>query len=103
MQLILNKIGPKAGRFRLQIEPPPVLRSSRHRPTTVFGGAMRTRVTALSAVVVTAAGLASPATLAQTTAGAAPAADPYVVPRTSWGDPDLQGIWDHRPITPLER
>ena len=27
----------------------------------------------------------------------------WVVPRTSWGDPDLQGIWDQRTITPLER
>ena len=24
-------------------------------------------------------------------------------PRTSWGDPDLQGVWDFRTITPLER
>ena len=24
-------------------------------------------------------------------------------PRTSWGDPDLQGVWDYRTITPLER
>ena len=24
-------------------------------------------------------------------------------PRTSWGDPDLQGIWDYRTLTPLER
>ena len=24
-------------------------------------------------------------------------------PRTRWGDPDLQGIWDFRTITPLER
>ena len=24
-------------------------------------------------------------------------------PRTSWGDPDLGGIWDYRTITPLER
>jgi len=23
--------------------------------------------------------------------------------RTSWGDPDLQGVWDYRTITPLER
>ena len=23
--------------------------------------------------------------------------------RTSWGDPDLQGIWDYRTLTPLER
>src|SRR5580765_3908399 len=24
-------------------------------------------------------------------------------PRTPWGHPDLQGIWDYRTITPLER
>ena len=24
-------------------------------------------------------------------------------PRTPWGHPDLQGIWDFRTITPLER
>ncbi len=24
-------------------------------------------------------------------------------PRTPWGDPDLQGVWDNRTITPLER
>ena len=34
--------------------------------------------------------------------GAAPA-EPYVSPRTSWGDPDLQGVWDYRTITPMER
>jgi hypothetical protein len=27
----------------------------------------------------------------------------YSAPRTSWGDPDLQGVWDYRTITPLER
>ena len=81
----------------------PVLRSSEQRPTIFFGGTMRTRVTALSAVVVTAAGLASSAAVAQTAAAAAPAAEPFTVPRTSWGDPDLQGVWDYRTITPLER
>ena len=24
-------------------------------------------------------------------------------PRTSWGPPDLQGVWDFRTLTPLER
>ena len=24
-------------------------------------------------------------------------------PRTAWGDPDLQGVWDFRTLTPLER
>ena len=25
------------------------------------------------------------------------------VPRTSWGAPDLQGVWDFRSLTPMER
>ena len=33
----------------------------------------------------------------------APAATQTAVPRTSWGDPDLQGNWDFSTITPLER
>ena len=33
---------------------------------------------------------------------AAPAAD-WTPPRTPWGAPDLQGIWDTRTATPLER
>ena len=24
-------------------------------------------------------------------------------PRTPWGQPDLQGVWDFRTITPIER
>ena len=31
------------------------------------------------------------------------AVDASGLPRTSWGDPDLRGIWDFRTITPLER
>jgi hypothetical protein len=34
---------------------------------------------------------------------ATPAAAPAKAPRTAWGKPDLQGIWDFRTITPLER
>src|SRR5437588_12534931 len=34
---------------------------------------------------------------------AAPAAAPGKAPRTAWGKPDLEGIWDFRTITPLER
>src|SRR5215470_13966904 len=30
-------------------------------------------------------------------------ARPWTSPRTPWGHPDLQGIWDYRTITPLER
>src|SRR5256885_9840099 len=28
---------------------------------------------------------------------------PWMPPRTPWGHPDLQGVWDYRTITPLER
>jgi len=31
------------------------------------------------------------------------AVKPWKSPRTPWGDPDFQGIWDYRTITPLER
>ena len=34
---------------------------------------------------------------------AAPATAQTTVPRTAWGQPDLQGIWDFRTITPLQR
>jgi hypothetical protein len=32
-----------------------------------------------------------------------PAAKTYTAPRTSWGHPDLQGIWNNGTTTPLER
>ncbi len=41
------------------------------------------------------------AVIAVVTLAAAPAA--AQMPRTPWGAPDLQGIWDFRTITPLER
>jgi hypothetical protein len=31
------------------------------------------------------------------------AADDYVVPRTEWGQPDLQGVWNFSSDTPMER
>jgi len=64
---------------------------------------MRTRVLAVSMGLLTTGGLAPLAGSAQTAASAAPAAEPYTVPRTSWGDPNLEGVWDYRTITPLER
>ena len=50
---------------------------------------------------------ASPAILALIVLAALPspqakAADPQP-PRTSWGQPDLRGVWDYRTITPLQR
>jgi hypothetical protein len=36
-------------------------------------------------------------------AAKAPPGKTWTSPRTAWGDPDLQGIWDFRTLTPLER
>ena len=48
-------------------------------------------------VVVVAASMVTPvAGLAQTTGDAD-------APRTAWGAPDLQGVWDFRTLTPFER
>ena len=38
-----------------------------------------------------------------TEAVAQPAVAPPALPQTPWGDPDLQGIWDYRTMTPLQR
>jgi hypothetical protein len=47
--------------------------------------------------------MASPA-LAQTEAAKAPSAQKaYSVPKTEWGQPDLQGVWGNNAATPLER
>ena len=35
--------------------------------------------------------------------GAEPATAQGDAPRTAWGQPDLQGVWDFRSITPMER
>ena len=51
----------------------------------------------LSAVIAMAVLAAVPA------AGQAQAENSYTVSRTAWGDPDLQGSWENRTPTPLER
>ena len=51
------------------------------------------RYSLVSLIVLAAAAVPSPQ---------ASAADP-APPRTSWGQPDLRGIWDFRTITPLQR
>src|SRR5262245_38993058 len=75
-------------------------------------GSMSTRVVALAVVLFAGVWLAAARLTPQRpveTASAvedttAAAQDPTsAVPRTSWGDPDLQGVWDYRTITPLER
>jgi hypothetical protein len=52
--------------------------------------------------------VATPAAFAQDgpkkpSAKAAGVANHWVAPRTSWGDPDIQGIWNNSTITELER
>ena len=52
------------------------------------------------AVAIAVGALATPSAQAQPqTAGT----DGATVPRTPWGDPDLQGLWNNFTITPLER
>jgi hypothetical protein len=64
---------------------------------------MRRRVLGLAAIaLVCTAGLVAQAQTRTTAAGSTTAAKPKVQ-RTPWGDPDLQGTWDYRTITPLER
>jgi hypothetical protein len=57
---------------------------------------MKSRLFALAVLAVTAAVL--PAIVSAQAQRAAAS-----VPKTPWGDPDLQGTWDYRTITPLER
>jgi hypothetical protein len=63
---------------------------------------MGTRATALASLMAVA-GVASTVASAQTSAGKPAAPPPFNQARTSWGDPNLQGVWDYRTITPMER
>ena len=44
-----------------------------------------------------------PARASNAAARPSPAARKFSTPRTPWGDPDLEGVWDYKTITPLER
>ena len=50
---------------------------------------------AIGVVAVLIAALGGAPALAQPSGGE--------LPRTAWGDPDLQGVWDFRSLTPMER
>jgi hypothetical protein len=64
---------------------------------------VRARIVILAALLVTAT-IAAERLVAQTgTAGNGARAVTAASPRTPWGHPDLQGTWDYRTITPLER
>jgi hypothetical protein len=62
---------------------------------------MRNRIQVLAVALLAAAVVGPSALQAQTAASAAPAT--AAAAHTSWGDPDLQGVWDYRTITPMER
>jgi len=57
----------------------------------------------LTVVVAAAAGAAVSIAVSRMPIAAAADKPSFKVPRTSWGDPNLEGIWDYRTITPLER
>ena len=62
---------------------------------------MKLRLAILGGVLAGAAAVSMHAQSAPAAKAAAPA-KPYAA-RTPWGDPDLQGVWDYKTITPLER
>jgi len=71
---------------------------------------MRYGSLALAGALSVVLALAFPAAIqvaAQTKATPAPAAAPaktaYVPPRTPWGDPDLQGVYDYQSLVPMQR
>ena len=57
---------------------------------------MRHRHLAIALSVIAVVALAPLVAAAQST-------DQTAAPRTSWGAPDLGGVWDFRTTTPLER
>jgi hypothetical protein len=61
----------------------------------------RRSLTALATLAAVVLLVSAPAT-AQTPPSGAKSAS-YKQPRTSWGDPDMQGIWNNVTATPLER
>ena len=65
------------------------------------------RTSVLLAVTLAVAGVAAQTAGGQSSAPAAakdaPAAKKSTMPRTSWGKPDLEGTWDFRTVTPMER
>jgi hypothetical protein len=62
------------------------------------------RITVARAAVVTGIlALAPSGAAAQTEPPARRAARPWAPPRTPWGDPDLQGLYSNKTLTPFER
>src|SRR6266581_6262099 len=60
-------------------------------------------LSALAAVIACVALAPVPVVGQSRTAATATKAEAWTPPRTPWGAPDLQGVWDYRTITPLQR
>src|SRR5499427_7397358 len=61
------------------------------------------RIAQLTLLVVATVGVFASGVLGVVRSSAAAEKPSKSTPRTSWGAPDLQGVWDYRTITPLER
>ena len=64
---------------------------------------MRYRSVALCGVAIVAVACFGALLVSAPAAGQLAPAPGWEAPRTPWGDPDLQGIWDSKSTTPLER
>ncbi|HUK32772.1 MAG TPA: hypothetical protein VLV86_02610 [Vicinamibacterales bacterium] len=64
--------------------------------------AMLVGVTCAAAASAIVSPQAQSATAAKVASAPSPVAKAYTA-KTPWGDPDLQGVWDYKTITPLER
>ncbi len=64
---------------------------------------MSRRLLASTGVLATVIAVLSVAPVALAGQTQTPPAETSTPPRTPWGDPDLQGIWDFRTLTPLQR
>jgi hypothetical protein len=64
---------------------------------------MGMRMSMLTVVVAATAGVGVAVAVSKVPTAAAADKPSFKASRTSWGDPDLQGVWDYRTITPMER
>ena len=58
----------------------------------MIGGSLRLLVRV--AVVVLGLVLTAASAMSQSSSGAVEVGSDWSLPRTAWGDPDLQGVWD---------